>query len=82
MVTLKLVGDLERQGNTEDQVREGEINHEDDRCRLGGADDEDPHGKAVSNQVDGCDQHVDDRCDDATVHILKKGQGGVVEVAA
>lgn len=83
MVTHELVGDLEGQGKTEGQVRESEINHEDDRCRLrAGAHDEDPHGKAVSNQVDDCDQHVDDRRDGAGLLILKEGQRGVVQVAA
>lgn len=83
VVTQKLVGDLEGQGKTQGQVCEGEVYHEDDRRRLGaGAHDEDPHGKAVSNQVDDCDQHVADRRDDAGLRILKKGQGGVVQVAA
>lgn len=74
MVTLKLVGDLERQGSAEGQVSESEINHKDDRGRLGGGtDEEDPHGKAVSNQVDGRDHCVDDRRDNADARILKKG---------
>lgn len=86
MVTQELVGDLEGQANTEGQVREGEINHEDDRCRLGaGAHDENPQGKDVSNQVDDRDQRVEDRRDDGGLPILKKRQGQqgvVVQVAA
>lgn len=76
---MKLVGDLKGQGGTKGQVGEGEMNHEDDGGSLGrGTEDEDPHGKAISYQVNGNNDHVDERDDDAVVCVLKQGQGGVV----
>lgn len=79
VVSLKLVGDLKGQGSAEGQVSEGEINHEDDGDRLGrGTEEEDPHGKAISYQVNGNDDHVDDRDGNAGVCALKQVQGGVV----
>lgn len=81
MITLKLVGDLKGQGSSEGQVGDGEINHEDDGGSLGGGtEEEDPHGKAVSYQVDGGDYCVDDRGGDAGLYIQKQGQGGVVQL--
>lgn len=83
VVSLELVGNLKGQGSAEGQVGEGEVNHEDDGGRLRpGAEDEQPHGKAVSHQVDGGDNHVDDRNDDAGADTLKQGQGRVVELGA
>lgn len=86
VVTLELIGDLEGQGRAKGQVREGEMNHKDDRCLLGaGVPDEDPQGEDVPHQVDDRDQRVEDRRDDARLLILNKRQGqqgGVVQVAA
>lgn len=79
VIPLELVGDLKWQGYAQGQVSEGEINHEDDGGSLGGGtEDEDPHGEAISYQVDGSDKHVDDRDGNAGVCILEQGQGGVV----
>lgn len=79
MVSLELVGDLEGQGSAQGQVGEGEINHEDDGGSLRRrAEEEEPHGKAISYQVNGSNQNVHDRDGDAGVYILKQVQGGVV----
>lgn len=78
MVSLELVGDLKRQGSAKGQVGEGEINHEDDGGGLGGTEDEDPHRKAISYQVNRSDDHIDDRDGNAGIYIHKQGQGGVV----
>ena len=68
MVSFELVGDLEGQGSAESQVGEGEINHEDDGGSLRRrAEEEEPHGEAVSYQVNGSNNHVHDRDDDAGV---------------
>lgn len=78
---MELVGDLEGQGQAEGQVGEGEIDHEDDGGSLGrGAEQEQPHGKSVSNQVYDGDDRVDGRNDDAGVCVLEQGQGGVVQL--
>lgn len=59
------------------------MNHEDDGWRLGGGTEEqDPHGKAISCQVNGSDDHVDDRDGNAGVCTLKQVQGGVVQFDA
>lgn len=79
MITLKLVGNLKGQGGAEGQIGEGEVNHEDDGGGLGGrAEEEYPHGKAVSYQVDGGDHHVNDGDGHAGLYIVKHGQGGIV----
>ncbi len=79
MVSLELVGDLKGQGSPKGQVGEGEINHEDDGGSLGGGtEQEEPHGKAISYQVNGSDNNIDDGDGNAGVYILKQGQGGVV----
>ncbi len=71
VIHLKLVGDLKGQGSAQGQVSEGEINHEDDGGSLGvGTEEEDPHGKAISNQVNGSNDDVDDRDGNAGVCIL------------
>lgn len=76
---MELVGDLKGQGSPEGQVGEGEINHEDDGWSLwGGTEQEEPHGKAISYQVNGSDDHIDDGDGNAGVDILKQGQGGIV----
>lgn len=83
VVSLELVGDLKGQGSAKGQVGEGEIYHEDDGWGLGGgAEDEEPHGKAISDQVDGSDDYVDDRDGNAGVPIHKQGQSGVVQLEA
>jgi len=83
VVPLELVGDLKGQHGAERQVGEGEINHEDDGRRLGGgAEDEEPHGEAISRQVDGGDDRVDDGDGDAGVGVEEQGPGGVVELEA
>lgn len=80
MVSLELVGNLKGQSSAKGQVGEGEINHEDDGGGLrGSTEDEEPHGKAVSHQVDGSDEAIDDGDGNAGVYILKQGPGGVVQ---
>lgn len=79
MVSLELVGDLKGQGGPEENVGQGEINHKDDGRGLGvGAKDEEPHGEAISYQVNGSDHHIDGRDGDAGVYIQEQGPGGVV----
>lgn len=59
------------------------MNHEDDGGSLGGrTEEEDPNGKAISYQVNGNDDQVDERDGDAGVCVLKQGQGGVVQPGA
>ena len=79
MVSLELVGDLKGQRSANSHVGEGEINHEDDGWGLwGGMEDEEPHGKAISYQVDDSDDHIDDRDGNAGVPTAQEGQSGVV----
>ena len=61
VVSSELVGDLEGQGGSQGQVSQGQVDHEDDGGGLGrGAEQQQPHGEAVSAQVDHSDHHVDD----------------------
>lgn len=83
MVSSELIGDLEGKGRTKGHVGDGEVNHEDNGGTLGrGTEDEEPHRKAISHQVNGSDDHVDDRNDDADVCVLKEEQRCVVQLGA
>lgn len=81
VVILKLISYLEGQSNAKGQISEGQMNHKyDGDCLGGGTEQQDPHGKAVSDQVDNSDHHVNDRDGNAGVYIRKQGKSGVVQV--
>lgn len=83
IVSLQLVVDLERKGSAEGQVGEGEIDHENDGGGLWcGVEDEEPHGKAISYQVNGGNDGVDNRYDNACVYVLEYGQSVVAQFGA
>lgn len=79
LISLELVGDLKGQSSTESHVGKGKIYHEDDGGRLGrGTEEEEPHGQAISHQVNGRDEYVQSRDRDGGARILQKVYRGVV----
>lgn len=57
------------------------MDHEYDGDRLRrGAEEQDPHGRDISNQVHSSDHHIEDRDGDPGVSIFKEGKGGIVQL--
>lgn len=57
------------------------MNHEyDGDCLRRGTEEQDPHGRDISNQVDRSDPHIYDRDGDPGVSIFKEVKGGVVQL--
>lgn len=57
------------------------MDHEYDGDRLrGGTEEQDPHGRDISKQVDSSDHHIYDRHGDPGVFISKEGKGGIVQL--
>lgn len=57
------------------------MNHEYDRDSLrGGTEEQDPHGRDISKQVNSSDHYIYDRDGDPGVSIFKEGIGGIVQL--
>lgn len=80
---MHLIHDLEGQDEAQGQVSQGQVDHEDDGGSFGRRmEEEEPHGEAVSYQVDDGDHNVDNGDCCTGCYVLEQGQGGVVQFGA